>query len=69
MGGPGAPDDLALGQDTQSWLAVSNDPGALISGKYWHHRRQRTAAPEVTDPGFQDRLTDRLAELTGVTLF
>ncbi|PVZ54717.1 SDR family NAD(P)-dependent oxidoreductase [Arthrobacter sp. H-02-3] len=69
MGGPGAPDDLALGQDTQSWLAVSNDPGALVSGKYWHHRRQRTAAPEVTDPGFQDKLTDRLAELTGVALF
>ncbi|AXJ11692.1 daunorubicin C-13 ketoreductase [Arthrobacter sp. PM3] len=69
MGGPGAPDDLALGQDTQSWLAVSNEPAALVSGKYWHHRRQRTPAPQVTDTAFQDRLTDRLAELTGTTLF
>jgi NAD(P)-dependent dehydrogenase (short-subunit alcohol dehydrogenase family) len=69
MGGPGAPDDLALGQDTQSWLAVSNDPAALVSGKYWHHRRQRTPAPEVMDTSFQDRLTDRLAEITGITLF
>jgi NAD(P)-dependent dehydrogenase (short-subunit alcohol dehydrogenase family) len=69
MGGPGATDDLALGHDTQSWLAVSNDPAALVSGSYWHHRRQRTPAPEVTDPDFQDRLTDKLAELTGITLF
>jgi NAD(P)-dependent dehydrogenase (short-subunit alcohol dehydrogenase family) len=69
MGGAGAPDDLAMGYDTQSWLAVSDDPAALVSGKYWHHRRQRTPTPEVTDPEFQDRLTDRLAELTGTTLF
>lgn len=69
MGGPGAPDDLALGQDTQSWLAVSNEPAALVSGKYWHHRRQRTPDPQVTDIDFQDRLTGRLAELTGTTLF
>jgi NAD(P)-dependent dehydrogenase (short-subunit alcohol dehydrogenase family) len=69
MGGPGAPDDLALGHDTQSWLAVSNDPAALLSGNYWHHRRQRTPAPEVTDTSFQDRLTDTLAELTGIQLF
>lgn len=69
MGGPGATDDLAQGHDTQSWLAASNDPAALVSGNYWHHRRQRTPAPEVTDPNFQDRLTDTLAELTGITLF
>ncbi|MGP4030734.1 SDR family NAD(P)-dependent oxidoreductase [Pseudarthrobacter sp. 1C304] len=69
MGGPGAPGDLAMGHDTQSWLAVSNDPAALVSGNYWHHRRQRTPAPEVTDPGFQDSLTDKLAELTGIPLF
>ena len=69
MGGPGAPDDLAKGHDTQSWLAVSDDPAALVSGGYWHHRRQRKAAPEVTDPNFQDRLTRLLAELTGITLF
>ena len=49
MGGAGAPDNLAMGQDTQSWLAVSDDPAALVSGKHFHHRRQRTPAPEVTD--------------------
>lgn len=69
MGGAGAPDDLAMGHDTQSWLAVSNDPDALASGKYWHHRRQRRPDPKVLDTDFQDRLTEKLAELTGLILF
>jgi hypothetical protein len=69
MGGAGAPDDLAMGHDTQCWLAVSKDPAALVSGKYWHHRRQQKPAAAVTDPSFQDRLTEKLAELTGITLF
>ena len=69
MGGAGAPDDLAMGSDTQSWLAVSMDSDALVSGEYWHHRRPRTPAPAVTDTDFQDRLTNTLAGLTGITLF
>lgn len=69
MGGAGAPDDLDLGGDTQTWLAVSNDPAALVSGKYWHHRRPQKPAPAVTDTSFQDRLTDILAGLTGATPF
>ena len=69
MGGPGAPDDLAMGHDTQGWLAVSHDPAALASGNYWYHRRIRRPAPEVADTDFQDRLTDKLAELTGTALF
>jgi NAD(P)-dependent dehydrogenase (short-subunit alcohol dehydrogenase family) len=69
MGGPGAPDDLAMGHETQSWLAVSNDPAALVSGKYFHHRRQRKPAPEVSDTDFQDSLAVRLADLTGIGLF
>ena len=68
MGGPGASDDLELGHQTQSWLAVSNDPEALVSGRYWHHKRPRRPAPQVTDAAFQERLLNRLAELTSVTL-
>ncbi|HEY8700747.1 MAG TPA: SDR family NAD(P)-dependent oxidoreductase [Arthrobacter sp.] len=68
MGGPGAPDDLEQGHLTQTWLATSNDPAALVSGGYWHHRRRLTPAPEALDAGFQDRLLNRLAELTGVGL-
>jgi NAD(P)-dependent dehydrogenase (short-subunit alcohol dehydrogenase family) len=67
MGGPGAPDDLTEGHLTQTWLAVSNDPDAKVSGAYWHHRKQRPPAAEATDADFQDQLTARLAELTGVS--
>jgi NAD(P)-dependent dehydrogenase (short-subunit alcohol dehydrogenase family) len=69
MGGPGATDDLTMGYLTQTWLAVSDDAAAKVSGGYWYHRQQRDPAPEVADPGFQDRLITRLAELTGVSLF
>jgi NAD(P)-dependent dehydrogenase (short-subunit alcohol dehydrogenase family) len=68
MGGPGAPVDLDTGQRTQSWLAVSDEPAALVSGCYWHHLRQEQPADEATDPVFQDRLIARLEELTAVTL-
>ena len=69
MGGPGAPDDFEEGYFTQTWLAVSDDPAAMVSGRYWHHRRSRTPAREVSDPRFQDQLSAKLAELTGVRLF
>src|SRR5690242_11285767 len=69
MGGPGAPDDLEMGHLTQTWLAVSDDPAAMVSGRYWHHRRPQAAAREASDPAFQDQLVARLAELTGVSLF
>jgi NAD(P)-dependent dehydrogenase (short-subunit alcohol dehydrogenase family) len=68
MGGPGAPVDLDTGQRTQSWLAASNDPAALVSGRYWRHLQQQEPAREAADPSFQDRLIARLAELTGVAL-
>ena len=69
MGGPGAPDDFEEGYLTQTWLAASDDPAATVSGRYWHHRRPRTPAREVEDPLFQDQLSAKLAELTGVSLF
>jgi NAD(P)-dependent dehydrogenase (short-subunit alcohol dehydrogenase family) len=69
MGGRGAPDDLTMGHLTQTWLAVSDDPAARVSGGYWHHRRRQNPAPDALDPEFQDRLIARLAELTGVSLF
>ena len=68
MGGRGAPVDLDTGQRTQTWLAVSDDPAAMVSGRYWHHLRQEQPASEVTDRGFQDRLISKLDELTGVAL-
>jgi NAD(P)-dependent dehydrogenase (short-subunit alcohol dehydrogenase family) len=68
MGGPSATDDLELGYRTQTWLAVSDDAAAAVSGGYWYHRQQRTPAPAARHPAFQDQLMDRLATLTGVNL-
>ncbi|MHC2395419.1 hypothetical protein ACVMHZ_010051 [Bradyrhizobium liaoningense] len=68
MGGAGAPVDIDTGQKTQSWLASSDDPAALVSGRYWHHMRQEEPASEATDLDFQGKLLGRLQDLTGVTL-
>ena len=68
MGGPGAPDDLTQGHLTQTWLAVSDEPAATVSGGYWHHRKQQNPAAEALDPDFQDRVIAKLEELTGVCL-
>jgi NAD(P)-dependent dehydrogenase (short-subunit alcohol dehydrogenase family) len=69
MGGPHATGDLEKGHETQTWLAVSDDPAATVNGGYWHHRERQAPAGEVADPGYQDQLIATLAELTGVKLF
>jgi NAD(P)-dependent dehydrogenase (short-subunit alcohol dehydrogenase family) len=68
MGGPGAPDDLELGQLTQVWLATSADPEARSSGGYWYHQRRAEPAPSVHDRQFQDELLEELARFTGTRL-
>ena len=68
MGGPGAPGDLDTGQRTQTWLAASDDPAALVSGRYWHHLRQKEPARECMDQAFQEELISVLEDLTGVAL-
>jgi NAD(P)-dependent dehydrogenase (short-subunit alcohol dehydrogenase family) len=69
MGGAGATGDLEQGHLTQTWLAVSNDAAAAVSGGYWYHRQRQPPAPLARDPAFQDQLMDRLAALTGTALF
>jgi NAD(P)-dependent dehydrogenase (short-subunit alcohol dehydrogenase family) len=68
MGGPGAPDDLEAGWETQVWLAVSDDAQAAASGGYWFHRRREEPAPAAADERFQDAALAALARLTGVHL-
>ena len=68
MGGPGAPDDLEEGHRTQEWLAVSDEPQALVSGGYWYHRERQQPHRAVHDEVFQDRLLEALAEETGTAL-
>jgi NAD(P)-dependent dehydrogenase (short-subunit alcohol dehydrogenase family) len=68
MGGPAATGDLQMGYRTQTWLAVSTDAAATMSGGYWYHRQRQAPASQARDPAFQDQLMDRLAVLTGVAL-
>ncbi|MFL6373680.1 MAG: SDR family NAD(P)-dependent oxidoreductase [Pyrinomonadaceae bacterium] len=66
MGGEGAPDDLTKGYETQVWLAVSDDPQAKVSGRYFHHQREHPHNPEADDTQLQDRFLTLCAEVTGV---
>jgi NAD(P)-dependent dehydrogenase (short-subunit alcohol dehydrogenase family) len=68
MGGPGAPDDLAAGPVTQAWLAVSDGPEALVSGRYFYHQREREAHPAAHSEEVQEGLLARCAAITGVEL-
>jgi len=67
MGGRNAPDDLQKGYETQSWLAVSNDEKAKVSGRYFYHQKERSYNPLANDPMSQQKLLDLLAEITGVS--
>jgi len=68
MGGPGAPDDMDAGRRTQAWLAVSDDPGALVSGKYFHHLRPQASDPAAHDPARQEKLLEICQRFSGVAL-
>jgi NAD(P)-dependent dehydrogenase (short-subunit alcohol dehydrogenase family) len=68
MGGRGAPDDLAQGAETQTWLAVSDDPAARVSGEYFYHKRPRKAHPAAHDLDVQRTLLAECARLSGVML-
>jgi len=68
MGGPGAPDDLAQGYQTQAWLAVSEDPAARVTGRYFHHQQPGSVNPAARDPERQDRLLAACQEVSGIAL-
>jgi NAD(P)-dependent dehydrogenase (short-subunit alcohol dehydrogenase family) len=68
MGGPSAPDDLEEGCRTQAWLAASDDPAALVSGKYFHHLRPRDPDPAAHDATRQEKLLEVCGRLSGVVL-
>lgn len=68
MGGPGAPGDMARAPVTQAWLAVSDDPAASVTGRYFYHQRERSTHPAARSVGVQEGLLARCAELTGTAL-
>ncbi len=66
MGGPGAPDDLQQGCETQTWLAVSNADRARVSGRYFHHLAERPYNPQAGDLQLQERFLSLCREITGI---
>jgi NAD(P)-dependent dehydrogenase (short-subunit alcohol dehydrogenase family) len=66
MGGPGAPDDLDAGCETQAWLAVSDDPAALVSGEYFYHKQRRAPNAAARDTAIQDELLNACRRFSGV---
>jgi NAD(P)-dependent dehydrogenase (short-subunit alcohol dehydrogenase family) len=66
MGGAGAPGDLSLAPVTQAWLAVSNEPAALVTGQYFFHQKPQAVHPAARRPDVQDALLAYCKGLTGV---
>lgn len=68
LGGPEAPDDVALAPVTQAWLATSGDADAVVTGQYFFHQIARAAHPAASSTELQDELFQYCADITGVTL-
>ncbi|WP_153798463.1 SDR family NAD(P)-dependent oxidoreductase [Foetidibacter luteolus] len=66
MGGPGAPDDMAMGARTQVWLSVSRDRDAMVSGKYFYHQRPATFKAISKNPDIQERFLKACQDFSGV---
>jgi NAD(P)-dependent dehydrogenase (short-subunit alcohol dehydrogenase family) len=68
MGGPGARDDLDQGHRTQVWLAVSDDPVAMVTGEYFFHMQLRAPIPASRDEKRQEELLLACQRFSGVSL-
>ena len=68
MGGANAPDDLDQAHRTQVWLAVSDEPAARVTGKYFRYLRERAPDPRTASAELQDRLIAECGKLSGVAL-
>jgi NAD(P)-dependent dehydrogenase (short-subunit alcohol dehydrogenase family) len=68
MGGAGAPDDMHQAHITQAWLAVSDEPEARVTGRYFYHLLPLAPNPQVKNAALQNRLIEICAELSGVPL-
>ncbi len=68
MGGSRAPGTLAEGVDTQLWLATSDEPAALVSGRLLHHREVKAPQAQAEDAALQDELLDVAERVSGVKL-
>lgn len=68
MGGAGAPTDVRTGSATQVWLASSDEPAALRSGRYMRHMRELPVPPPAADRSVQQGLLEACTRLSGISL-
>jgi len=68
MGGAGAPTDVRTGSATQVWLASSDEPAALRSGRYMRHMRELPIPQAAADQSMQQGLLYACAQLSGTRL-
>lgn len=68
LGGRGATDELPKGADTPVWLATSEEPAALVTGRYLKWRTDLRANPAAYDTSTQEALLAACATLTGTAL-
>lgn len=61
-----AVNSLEEGPKTQVWLAVSNDPGARVTGKYFYHMRQSPFNPLAKDEQIQEKFLRECEKLSGI---
>jgi len=66
MGGAAAPDDLTKGFETQTWLAVSEDRDAKVTGHYFHHKKTTHFLSAAADVKLQEQLLEVCEKLSGV---
>jgi NAD(P)-dependent dehydrogenase (short-subunit alcohol dehydrogenase family) len=66
MGGPGAPDNLEKGAETQAWLAVSNDDKAKLTGRYFYHKNEKNYHHAANDSNLQEKFLAICEEISGV---
>ena len=68
MVGVSPPGDLQQGVATQVWLAVSEEPGAKVTGRYFSRKQTQPAHPAASDVTVQDAFLAACEQLTGVRL-
>lgn len=62
MGGSSAPDNLQKGAETQVWLSTTQDTAALVSGRYFHHKKEHQYNPIADSEEAQTELISYLSE-------
>lgn len=67
MGGAGAPDDLQEAPKTQVWLAASDSPEVLVSGKYFYHQKPQNFHPAAQSTETQEHLIAACKAISGVS--